>query len=127
LVSWDERFFDPIKLPGRKPPVTLRDAAHYITKLPKAEHDGEEWQAAMQALLLVADHDGRAMFARIGIMRHASISRKRDRHRTGKRQSPTGLFDRSRSWFLYPAFPKAFLAFRRIDSAARFRWLIDLL
>jgi ribosome-binding factor A len=33
----------------------LRDAAHYITKLPKAEHDAEEWQAAMQALLLVVE------------------------------------------------------------------------
>jgi hypothetical protein len=49
-VSWDQRFFDPIILPGRKPLVTLRDAAQYITKLPKAEHDAEEWQAAMQAL-----------------------------------------------------------------------------
>jgi hypothetical protein len=27
----------------------------YITKLPKAEGDAEEWQAAMQALLLVAE------------------------------------------------------------------------
>jgi len=37
----------------------LRDAAAlYITKLPKAEHGAEEWQAAMEALLLVADHDG---------------------------------------------------------------------
>jgi hypothetical protein len=50
-VSWDQRFFDPIMLQGRKPLITLRDAAHYITKLPKAEHDAEEWQAAMQALL----------------------------------------------------------------------------
>ena len=49
--------------------VTLRDAATYITKLPKAEHDADEWQAAMQALLLVAEHDGPPMFARIGIMR----------------------------------------------------------
>jgi hypothetical protein len=56
-------------VPGRKPLVTLRDAATYITKLPKAEHDIEEWQAAMQALLLVAEHDGPPMFARIGIMR----------------------------------------------------------
>ena len=57
-------------LPGRKQPlVTLRDAARYITKLPKAEHDADEWQAAMQALLLVAEHDGPAMLARIGIMR----------------------------------------------------------
>jgi hypothetical protein len=68
-VSWDQRFFDPIMVPGRKPLVTLRDAAQYITKLPKAEHDAEEWQAAMQALLLVAELDGPTMFARIGVMR----------------------------------------------------------
>jgi hypothetical protein len=37
-VSWDQRFFDPIVLSGRKLLVTLRDAAKYITKLPKAEH-----------------------------------------------------------------------------------------
>jgi hypothetical protein len=30
--------FDPIKLPDRKPLVTLRDAAEYITQLPEAEH-----------------------------------------------------------------------------------------
>src|SRR5450755_2509358 len=35
----------------------------------KAEHDADEWQAAMEALLLVAEHDGPAMFARIGVMR----------------------------------------------------------
>jgi hypothetical protein len=49
--------------------VTLRDAALYITKLSKAEHDAEEWQAAMEALMLVAEHDGPTMFARIGVMR----------------------------------------------------------
>jgi hypothetical protein len=36
----------------------LRDAALYITKLPKEEHDVEEWQAAMEALMLVAECDG---------------------------------------------------------------------
>ena len=57
-------------LPDRKQPlVTLRDAAQYITKLPKAEHDADEWQAAMEALLLVAELDGPPMFARISIMR----------------------------------------------------------
>jgi hypothetical protein len=55
-VSWDQRFSDPITVPGRKPLVTLRDAAEYIPKLPHAEHDAEEWQAAMQALLLVSEH-----------------------------------------------------------------------
>jgi hypothetical protein len=48
-VSSDQRFFDPIILPDRKPLATLRDAAQYITKLPKAEHDAEEWQAATLA------------------------------------------------------------------------------
>jgi hypothetical protein len=55
-------------LEDRKTLVTLRDAADYITQLPKAEHDADEWQAAMQALLLVAEHDGPPMFARIGVM-----------------------------------------------------------
>ena len=67
-MSWDQRFFDPIILPDRKPLVTLRDAAEYITELPKAEHDAEEWQAAMQALLLVVEHDGPTMFARIHVL-----------------------------------------------------------
>jgi hypothetical protein len=67
-VSWDQRFNEPIPLPRGKPLVTLRDAALYITKLPKAEHDTEEWQTAMEALLLVAESDGPTMFARIGVM-----------------------------------------------------------
>jgi hypothetical protein len=33
-----------------KPLVTLRDAANYITKLPKAEHEVAEWQTAMEML-----------------------------------------------------------------------------
>ena len=68
-MSWDQCFFDPIELPSGKNLVTLRDAALYITMLPKAEHDAEEWQAAMEALLLVAEHDGPTMLARIGVMR----------------------------------------------------------
>ena len=46
-MSWEQRFYDPIILPGRKPLVTLRDAALFITTLPK-----------VAALLLVAEHDG---------------------------------------------------------------------
>lgn len=68
-MAWDQLFFDPITLPGRKPLVTLRDAAQYIIKLPKAERDAEEWQAAMQALMLVVEQNGPTMFARIGVMR----------------------------------------------------------
>jgi len=68
-MGWDQRFDDPITLPGGRKLFTLRDAAEYITKLPKAEHDAEQWQTAMEALLLVAEHDGPTMFARIGVMR----------------------------------------------------------
>ena len=67
--GWRREFEDPIELPDGRKLVTLRDAALYITKLPKAEHDAEEWQAAMEALLLVGEHGGPTMFARIGVMR----------------------------------------------------------
>jgi hypothetical protein len=36
---------------------------------PKADHETAEWQAAMEALILVATHGGPTMFARIGVMR----------------------------------------------------------
>jgi cob(I)alamin adenosyltransferase len=67
-MSWSRRFDDPIPLPrGRL--VTLEDAGNYITKLPKAEHEAPEWQAAMEALILVATSGGPTMFARIGVVR----------------------------------------------------------
>lgn len=68
-MGWQTEFTDPIPLPKGKPLVTLRDAALYITKLPKAEHNAPEWQTAMQALLLIAEHGGPTMLARIGVMR----------------------------------------------------------
>jgi hypothetical protein len=49
--------------------VTLKDAARYIQKLPKAEQQIEEWQTAVEALLLVVNQNGPTMFARIGVMR----------------------------------------------------------
>jgi hypothetical protein len=38
-------------------------------RLPKAEHEAAEWQAAVEALILVATSGGPTMFARIGVMR----------------------------------------------------------
>jgi hypothetical protein len=46
--------------PQRRPARTSRH---------KAEHEAPEWQAAAQALLLVAERGGPTMLARIGIMR----------------------------------------------------------
>ena len=67
--GWHRRFEDPIPLPRDRRLVTLKDAGNYITKLPKAEHSAPEWQAAMQALILVAESGGPTMLARIGVMR----------------------------------------------------------
>ena len=58
---------DPIPLPGGRELATLRDAGDYITSLPKAEQDLEEWQAAVEALLLVVELSGPTTMARIGI------------------------------------------------------------
>jgi hypothetical protein len=68
-VDWSHAFDEPIPLPKGNTLTTLRDAALYITKLPEAEHDAAEWQAAMEALILVAELGGPTMFARIGVMR----------------------------------------------------------
>src|ERR1700675_2506383 len=67
--GWSRKFEEPIPLPRGRQLVTLKDAGTYITKLPKAEHTAAEWQAAMEALILVATLGGPTMFARIGIMR----------------------------------------------------------
>ena len=68
-MSWSTRFDEPIELADGRKLVTLKDAGNYITQLPKAEHEAPEWQAAMEALILVATLGGPTMFARIGVMR----------------------------------------------------------
>jgi hypothetical protein len=67
--GWQRPFDEPIPVPHGRQLVTLGDAATYITKLPNAEHTAPEWQAAMEALLLVAESGGPTMFARIGVMK----------------------------------------------------------
>ncbi|MET4493465.1 hypothetical protein [Bradyrhizobium sp. LA7.1] len=66
--GWGRRFEDPITI-GDRILVTLLDAGNYIAALPKKEHAAPEWQAAIQALILVAEGGGPTMFARIGVMR----------------------------------------------------------
>ena len=90
--GWQRPFDDPIPLPRGRQLVTLEDAGNYITKLPKAEHEAAEWQAAMEALILVATSGGPTMFARIGVMRalnrHHVLEFDLDRkpHHWGKRK-----------------------------------------
>jgi hypothetical protein len=67
--GWDRAFDDPILLLSGRQAVALRDAGDVIAKLPKAEHDAPERQAAIRALMLVVKHDGQTLLARIGIIR----------------------------------------------------------
>jgi hypothetical protein len=62
-------FDDPIPFPHSRELFTLRDAGNFIAKLPKREHRAPAWQAAMRALMLVVEHDGQTLRARIGMMR----------------------------------------------------------
>ena len=68
-ADWSRAFDDPIPLLRGRQLVTLEDATNYIQKLPKAEQLLEEWQAAVEALLLVVELSGPTMMARIGVMR----------------------------------------------------------
>jgi hypothetical protein len=69
VAAWARPFDDPVLLPGGRKLVTLRDAADYIMKLPKAEQDLDEWQAAVEALIMAAEDRGPLMHARIGMLR----------------------------------------------------------
>jgi hypothetical protein len=66
--GWSHALDDPIPLPRGRKLVTLEDAAGYIMKLPKAEQNLGEWQAATEALIMAAE-DRPLMHARIGMLR----------------------------------------------------------
>ena len=66
--GWQREFEDPISLPDGRTLVTLRDAADYITSLPKKESDLPDWQVAIEALMLVS-RGGPTMLARIAVMK----------------------------------------------------------
>jgi len=56
-LHWSSPFEDPIILGDGRKLLTLKDAADYITKLPKRESDLPEWQAAIEALMLCGRGD----------------------------------------------------------------------
>ena len=91
LLPWSASFEVPIILPNGRKLLTLKDAAAYITKLPKKESDLPEWQTAIVVLLLCS-RGGPTMMARIGVMkalnRHVERVFNSDRKEThwGKRK-----------------------------------------
>jgi hypothetical protein len=69
VAVWARPFDDPILLPGGREFMTLRDAADYMMKLPKAEQNLDAWQTAVEALIMAAEDRGPLMHARIGVLR----------------------------------------------------------
>ena len=86
MADWSRAFDEPIPLPRGRQLVTLKDAAAYIQKLPEAEQQLAEWQAAVEALLLVVELNGPTMMARIGILRalNRNVVREFDSSRKDK-------------------------------------------
>jgi hypothetical protein len=76
--GWGRKFDEPIELPDGRKLIVLRDVASYITALPKKEADAPEWQAAIEALMLVVELGGPTMFARIGVMQALNRGRVRE-------------------------------------------------
>ena len=80
-------------MPNGRQLLTLKDAADYITKLPKKESDLPEWQTAIEALMLCS-RGGHTMMTRIGVMRALNrhvervFNPERKDHHWGKRKLP---------------------------------------
>jgi hypothetical protein len=66
-VSWELRFHEPIPVPRRKSLVTLRDAAIYITSLPRRERSAEHWRPAAVLLKLIGENGGCVVLARLAV------------------------------------------------------------
>jgi hypothetical protein len=67
--GWRRPIEDPVPLPRGRQLVTLKDAANYIMKLPRAEQNAGEWQAATEALIMAAEGRGPLLHARVGMLR----------------------------------------------------------
>jgi hypothetical protein len=68
-MPWSRPFDDPVPRPRGRQLVTLQDAGAYITELPIADQQLDEWQAAIDALLMAAEDRGPLMHARVGMLR----------------------------------------------------------
>jgi hypothetical protein len=68
-MPWATPFEDPIPLPNRRQLITLKDAADFITKLPKAEQDLPHWQIAIACLIDTAEGRDFLLHARVGVLR----------------------------------------------------------
>jgi hypothetical protein len=68
-MPWSAPFDDPIPLPNGRHLLTLKDAADYVTKLPKAEQDLAHWQIAIACLIDTAEGRDFLLHAQVGMLR----------------------------------------------------------
>jgi hypothetical protein len=79
--KWSREFEDQIILADGRKLVTVRDAATYITKLPKAEQYLQIWQIAVEHLIRAAETGGGwTWLASIGVLQ--ALHRDRDAYST---------------------------------------------
>jgi hypothetical protein len=94
--GWKRRFEDPIPLPRGRQVVTLKDAADYIMKLPKAEQNLDEWQTATRCLIGTAERRDFLMHAShrhaegVEPARRARVQSGSERHPLGKAEAKEG-------------------------------------
>jgi hypothetical protein len=84
-MSWVKFFHDPIALSDGRVLRSVRDAGEFIQSLPKETQERAEWQAAVEALLLVVDHDGDPLLAYVGLMNALNAAKPVDRQPRRKR------------------------------------------
>ena len=77
MKGWSRKFEDAILLPDGRELITLKHAADYIMKLPKAEQKHEKWQVAVECLIMAAEGRGPLMHARIGVMQALNRDKQR--------------------------------------------------
>jgi hypothetical protein len=87
-LSWSTPFEEPVELPNGRKLITLKDAATYITGLPKKESALPEWQAAIEALMLCG-RGGHTMLARIGVMKALHRDKARE-FKSGRKETHWG-------------------------------------
>jgi hypothetical protein len=68
MADWSRPFDEPIPVPDGRTLLTLKDAGDYITSLPKAEQDLNEWQTLIGSLLGAAEGRDFVMHSRIGVL-----------------------------------------------------------
>ena len=85
-MSWDQLFSEPILLADGRKLRTLRDAATYITALPKMEAAEPEWQTAIETLMRAAERGWPVMLARISVL--LALNRGRVREFNASRKDP---------------------------------------